>query len=331
METKNRGMVKIRETHQFTVEEEHRNLRLDKFLHLVLSEFSRSYLSHLIEEGFVKVDNTVVRKASKKLKPGQVVEVSIPEPQKLELKPEPIPIEVIYEDKDLAVVYKPPGLVVHPSPGYESGTLVNALLYRFKELSTAGGSDRPGIVHRLDKGTAGLMVVAKNDEAHRHLSKQFHDRLTDKRYLALVTPPPKESHGVIELPIGRSVSDRKKFSVFSPKAREAKTEYWIKESFPKGSSSLLDIKIYTGRTHQIRVHLKSLGSIIWGDTTYGFKISKLPKEVQPLLSLLPKDSFWLVSYKLGFYHPRTEKWLEFEAKPPKEYEEILKLLREKES
>jgi len=321
-------MEKIRESHLFRVEEEHKNLRLDKFLHLLLPEFSRSYLSELIEEGFVKVDGTVVRKPSKRLKPGSEIAVDIPEPEKVDLKPEPIPIEVLYEDSDLAVVFKPPGLVVHPSPGYESGTLVNALLYRFKELSSAGGSDRPGIVHRLDKGTAGLMVVAKNDEAHRKLAQQFHDRLTDKRYLALVTPPPKKGHAVIDLPIGRSVADRKKFSVYSPKAREAKTEYWLKENFPKGLSSLLDIKIYTGRTHQIRVHLKSIGSVIWGDTTYGFKVSKLPKEVQPLVSLLPKDSFWLFAYKLGFYHPRTKKWMEFTAEPPKEYAEILNHLRE---
>jgi len=315
------------ETYTFKVGEDYKNQRLDKFLHNFLSEFSRSYIASLIEEGFVKVDGIEIKKPSKKLKRGQIVEVAIPEPQKVELKPEPIPLKVIYEDKDLAVVYKPPGLVVHPSPSYESGTLVNALLYHFKELSTVGGSDRPGIVHRLDKGTAGLMVVAKNDESHRKLSQQFHDRITDKRYLALITPPPKEAHGIIDLPIGRSVSDRKKFSVFSPKAREAKTEYWIKENFPKGLSSLLDIKIYTGRTHQIRVHLKSLGSVIWGDTTYGFKVSRLPKEVRSLVDFLPKDSFWLVSYHLGFYHPRTEKWMEFNAEPPEEYLKILDGLR----
>ena len=321
-------MDKIRETLTFEVEENFKNQRLDKFLASVYPELSRSYLQELIEEGFVKVNGEAVKKPSKKLKVGQVVELNIPEPKGLELKPEPIPIEVIYEDKDLAVVYKPPGLVVHPSPGYESGTLVNALLYRFKELSTVGGSDRPGIVHRLDKGTAGLMVVAKNDKAHRELAKQFHDRVTDKRYMALVTPFPPKGHFVIDLPIGRSVGDRKKFSVFSPKAREAKTEVWEKERFEKGASSLLDIKIYTGRTHQIRVHLKSVGLNIWGDTTYGFKRSKLPKEVQHLVDLLPKDSFWLVSYRLGFYHPTTKEWLEFTAQPPEEYRKILDLLRE---
>lgn len=320
-------MEKIRETLTFEVDENFKNQRLDKFLATVYPELSRSYLKELIEEGFVKVNETAVKKPSKKLKGGEIVELNIPEPKKLELKPEPIPIDVIYEDEDIAVVYKPPGLVVHPSPGYESGTLVNALLYRFKNLSTAGGSDRPGIVHRLDKGTAGLMVVAKNDKAHRDLARQFHDRITDKRYLALVTPFPPKGHMVIDLPIGRSVGDRKKFSVFSPKAREAKTEFWEKERFEKGLSSLLDIKIYTGRTHQIRVHLKSLGLNIWGDTTYGFKKSKLPKEVQPLVDILPKDSFWLVSYKLGFYHPTTKAWLEFKAEPPKEYRKILNALR----
>ncbi len=316
-----------KETLTFEVSEEHSNLRLDKFLSTVYPELSRSYLADLIEEGFVKVDGKEVKKPSKKVKAGQIVELTLPPPKELELKPEPIPIKILYEDEDLAVVYKPPGLVSHPSPGFESGTLVNALLYHFKNLSTVGGGDRPGIVHRLDKGTAGLMVVAKTDEAHRSLAKQFHDRKTEKRYLALVVPPPKESHAIIDLPIGRSISDRKKFSVYSPKAKEAKTEYWVKELFPKASSALLELKIYTGRTHQIRVHLKSIGSVIWNDTTYGFKRSKLPKAVQPLVDLMPPDGFWLVAYKLGFYHPRTEKWLEFTADPPEEYTKILRILR----
>ena len=312
----------------FEVGKEHKNLRLDKFLASVYPEVSRSYITDLIEEGYVKVDQRVVKKPSKKLKGGEVVELTLPPPKELELKPEPIPIDILYEDEDIAVVYKPPGIVVHPSPGYESGTLVNALLFHLDGLSSIGGVDRPGIVHRLDRGTAGVMVIAKNDRAHRELSRQFHDRLTDKRYLALVTPPPKEEHTVIDLPIGRSVSDRKKFSVFSAKAREAKTEFWLKESFPKANSALLDIKIYTGRTHQIRVHLHSQGMSIWGDTTYGFKKSKLPKEYQNLVDLLPEGSFWLVAYKLGFYHPTTEEWMEFEVEPPKEYKEILERLRE---
>jgi len=236
-------------------------------------------------------------------------------------------LKIIYEDGDVAVVYKPPGLVVHPSPGYESGTLVNALLYHIKDLSSIGGTDRPGIVHRLDKGTAGVMVVAKNDRAHRELSRQFQERITDKRYLALVTPIPKEEHKVIDLPIGRSLADRKKFSVFSNKVRDAKTEYWIKEVFKEAKSVLLDIKIYTGRTHQIRVHLHSQGMHIWGDTTYGFKKSKLPKKVEHLVELLPRDSFWLVAYKLGFYHPSTKEWMEFEVEPPEGYMEILEELR----
>ena len=321
-------MEEIAEVLTFEVGKEFEKLRLDKFLSSVYPEVPRSYIGQLIEEGFVKVDGQVVKKPSKRLKAGQTVELALPKPKELQLKPEPLPIDILYEDEDLAVVYKPPGMVVHPSPGHESGTLVNALLYRFKNLSTAGGEDRPGIVHRLDKGTAGLMVVAKNDKAHRELARQFHDRLTDKRYLALVTPPPRQRSAVIDLPIGRSISDRKKFSVFSPKGREAKTEYTLRELFEPAQSALLDIKIYTGRTHQIRVHLKSQGMTIWGDTTYGFKKSKLPPAVRDWADLLPPDSFWLFAYRLGFYHPSTQKWMEFEAQPPEAYQKILERLRE---
>ncbi|HID79551.1 MAG TPA: RluA family pseudouridine synthase [Aquifex aeolicus] len=311
----------------FEVGNDFKNLRLDKFLSIAYPEFSRSYLSRLIEEGFVKVNGQVVKKPSKRLKGGEIVELFIPKSQQLELKPEPLPIEIIYEDNDLAVVYKPPGMVVHPSPGHERGTLVNALLYHLKSLSSIGGEDRPGIVHRLDRGTTGIMVVAKNDKAHRNLSKQFSERRTDKRYLALVTPPPRQRSAVIDLPIGRSISDRKKFSVFSPKGKSAKTEYTLKELFEPAQSALLDIKIYTGRTHQIRVHLKSQGMTIWGDTTYGFKKSKLPPKVRELCDLLPEGSFWLFAYRLGFYHPSTQKWVEFTAQPPRQYLEILNRLR----
>ncbi|NPA13965.1 MAG: RluA family pseudouridine synthase [Aquificae bacterium] len=319
---------KIRETLTFEVSLENKNQRLDKFLSQSYPELSRNYIKHLIEEGYVKVNGDTVKKPSKKLPAGAVVELNIPQPKELQLKPEPLPLDIIYEDQDIAVIYKPPGLVVHPSPGYESGTLVNALLYHIKDLSSIGGVDRPGIVHRLDKGTAGVMVIAKNDLAHRELSRQFADRITDKRYMALVVPPPRDKHAIIDLPIGRSLSDRKKFSVYSAKTREAKTEYWEKERFEKALSSLLDIKIYTGRTHQIRVHLHSQGMSIWGDTTYGFKKSKLPPRVQPLVELLPKDSFWLVAYRLGFYHPKTKEWLEFVVEPPKEYKEIIQKLRD---
>ncbi len=312
----------------FEVDKAHDRTRLDKFLSEVYPEVSRSYVKELVEGGFVKVNGKVVKKPSKKVAAGDVVELLLPPPKKLELKPEPIPIDVLYEDKDIAVVFKPPGLVVHPSPGYESGTLVNALLYRIKELSSIGGVDRPGIVHRLDRGTAGLMVVAKNDRAHRELARQFHDRLTEKRYRALVVPPPEESHAVIDLPIGRSLSDRKKFSVYSAKVREAKTEFWLARRFERANSALLEVKIYTGRTHQIRVHLKSKGMTIWGDTTYGFKKSKLPEGVRDLVDLLPEGGFWLLAYKLGFYHPSTKRWMEFETEPPKEYSAILEKLSE---
>jgi 23S rRNA pseudouridine1911/1915/1917 synthase len=313
---------------QLEVEDTQTGKRVDKYLSEKLKEFSREFIKKLIKEQKIKINSQPIKKTSYKIQKGDIIEVEIPLPKKTELKPQYIPLEIIYEDEDIAVIVKPPGLVVHPSPGHEENTLVNALLYHFKNLSSIGGEERPGIVHRLDRGTAGLMVIAKNDYAHRKLSEQFQKRITEKRYLALVVPHLKNhSHGIIEAPIGRSIYDRKKFSVFSNKVREAKTEYFVKETFPSANSTLLELKIYTGRTHQIRVHLKTLNVHIWGDYFYGFKENMVPEKYRELLKLLPENSFWLVAYLLGFYHPRKGKWLQFQINPPKEYLEILQKLR----
>lgn len=316
-------MKKTAEVLEFEVSPQQAGERLDLFLSRVYPELSRSYLKKLIEEGFVLVGGKE-RKPSYKIKEGDVVQLLLPEPEPIEVKPQNIPIEILYEDSDIAVIVKPCGLVVHPSPGYTSGTLVNALLYHIKDLSSIGGTERPGIVHRLDKETSGLMVVAKNDMSHRKLSRQFAQRKTEKLYRAMVKGLVEQEHMVVELPVGRHPIHRKKFSTFSPTSRPAKSEFWVLERFKKLSLTLLKVKIYTGRTHQIRVHLSSLGYPILGDTTYGFKRSSVPEEIIKLLG----ECNMLVAYKLGFYHPTREEWMEFEIEDPEPFKSVLERTRE---
>ncbi|RLJ70015.1 23S rRNA pseudouridine1911/1915/1917 synthase [Hydrogenivirga caldilitoris] len=316
-------MKKTAEVLEFEVSPQQAGERLDLFLSRVYPELSRSYLKKLIEEGFVLVGGKE-RKPSYKIKEGDVVQLLLPEPEPIEVKPQNIPIEILYEDSDIAVIVKPCGLVVHPSPGYTSGTLVNALLYHIKDLSSIGGTERPGIVHRLDKETSGLMVVAKNDMSHRKLSRQFAQRKTEKLYRAMVKGLVEQEHMVVELPVGRHPIHRKKFSTFSPASRPAKSEFWVLERFKKLDLTLLKVKIYTGRTHQIRVHLSSLGYPILGDTTYGFKRSSVPEEIIKLLG----ECNMLVAYKLGFYHPTREEWMEFEIEDPEPFKSVLERARE---
>ncbi len=316
-------MKRIAETLEFEVSPENSGERLDLFLSKAYPELSRSYIKRLIEEGLVSV-NGGQKKPSYRVREGDLIELSVPEPEPLKVEAENIPVEILYEDRDVAVVVKPCGLVVHPSPGYTSGTLVNALLYHIRGLSSIGGVERPGIVHRLDKETAGLMVVAKNDTAHRSLVQQFAQRKTEKLYRALVKGLVREEHGIVELPIGRHPVDRKRFSTFSENSKPAKSEFWVLERFKKLELTLLRVKIYTGRTHQIRVHLSSLGYPIVGDTTYGFKRSSVPSEINTLLG----ECNMLVAYKLGFYHPSSERWMEFEIEDPEPFRSVLKRVRE---
>ena len=291
--------------------------RLDKFLSESYKEFSRSYIKKLIEEGFVLVNDEVVKKPSRKLREGDRVTLLVPEPEELKVEPENIPIEIIYEDKDIAVIVKPCGLVVHPSPGYTSGTLVNALLYHIKDLSSIGGVERPGIVHRLDRETAGVMVIAKKDVAHRELVKQFQERKTEKFYKVLVKGLVKKDYGIIDTPIGRHPYDRKRFSV-REEGKEALTEYWVLKRYERFEITLLKVKIHTGRTHQIRVHFSSIGHPVLGDTTYGFKRTSVPKELLELMG----ECNMLVAYHLGFYHPTTGEWLTFEIEEPETFRSV---------
>ena len=312
-------MEKIEEVLEFTADSP---ARLDQFLSSSYGEFSRTYIKKLIKEGYVLVNGERVTKPSKRLKGGDKVTFFVPKPEPVEIKPEDIPIRIIYEDEHLAVVEKPCGLVVHPSPGYTSGTLVNALLYHLKSLSSIGGVERPGIVHRLDRGTAGIMVVAKTDVAHRELTRQFSERKVDKFYKALVKGLVREDHGLIDAPIGRHPSQRKKFSVFSASPKPAKTEFWVLKRFEKYEITLLKVKIYTGRTHQIRVHLSSVGYPVLGDETYGFKRSSVPQKLLELMG----DCHMLVAYKLGFRHPVSGERLKFEIEDPSPFREVLKFL-----
>ncbi len=311
---------RITETLSFEVQEE--GLRLDQFLARVYPDFSRSYYQTLIEEGYVYVDGQAVKKPSKRLKVGQLVELFVPEPEPLDVLPENIPIEIIYEDDHLLVLKKPCGLVVHPSPGYTSGTLVNALLYHVKNLSSLGGVQRPGIVHRLDKNTMGLMVVAKTDTAHRILSEHFKERRVEKLYKAIVKGIPERDYYLISVPIGRHPVDRKKFTI-SQEGKHAKSEVWVLERFSKQGISLLKVKIHTGRTHQIRVHLSSMGFPILGDLTYGFKRSSVNKEILQAMG----ECHMLLSYRLAFEHPTEKRMLSFEIEGMEPFSSTLELIK----
>ncbi len=293
--------------------------RIDKVLADLYSELSRSRLKNLILEGFVVVDGVIITDASAKIFGGEAVEVTIPPLGEGDPKPENIPLDIVYEDADLLVINKQAGLVVHPAPGNWQGTLVNALLYHCGEsLSGIGGVKRPGIVHRLDKETSGLMVVAKNDQAHQGLTAQFSDRSLSRSYKALVWGMPKTMAGVVETKIGRSKTNRKKMSVLREGGKEAITHYHVDEIYGL-TAALIDCHLETGRTHQIRVHMSHLGHPVIGDIIYG----KLPRHVsqaleKEVLTLLPPDRHMLHAYQIHFTHPITQEEMEFEVDLPED-------------
>ena len=305
---------------------EEKGIRLDQFLAKAYPEFSRSYYQKLIKDGLVYIDEKQTKKPSAKLKENQSVRLIMPPPQSLEVKPENIPLEIHYEDQDIAVIYKPPGMVVHPSPGHISGTLVNALLYHFENVSQYGGRERAGIVHRLDKDTAGLMVVAKSEFAHKELQKQFQERTVDKRYKAIVVGIVQKDHGLIDLPIGRSIYNRQKMGTVSTNLRDALTEYWTEKRWEDHNLSLVDIKLHTGRTHQIRVHFSQIGHPLLNDKVYGFKKSALKSDVSRRFS--DEMNFHaLVAYRLSFKHPRTGERLNIQLpKLPEPIQSYLSIL-----
>ncbi|WP_201785927.1 RluA family pseudouridine synthase [Longilinea arvoryzae] len=289
--------------------------RLDKFLVAHLSEFSRSRLQALIRDGFVSVDDRVVTKTGMLLAANQKVIIRLPAPAPSDLVPEEIPLDILFENQDVMVINKPAGMVVHPSAGHGTGTLVHAALAHAPELEGVGGERRPGIVHRLDKDTSGLILIAKNDHAHHWLQDQFKSRKVKKIYLALVDGFPPTPSGRIEAYIGRDPSHRKKMAIVSEqKGRSAVTEYFTVETFAR--HSLIEAHPLTGRTHQIRLHLAFLGCPIVGDTIYGHRKSSID---------LPRH--FLHAARLTIQLPGEEKARTFEAALPPELTEILNDLR----
>ncbi len=314
------------ETLLFEVREEDVGKRIDQFLSEVYPEFSRSYFQKLIKEGFILLNGKKKIKPSYKVKEKEIVTVTIPPDEDFEIIPEKLDLDIYYEDKDVAVVNKPAGMVVHPSPGHTKGTLVNGLLYHFKEISNFGGRERAGIVHRLDKDTSGLMVIAKSEFAHKELQKQFQERTVDKKYFAITTGIIKKDRDLIDLPIGRSIYNRKKMGTVGTNLRDALTEYMVLHRFEKENLTAVDLKIYTGRTHQIRVHMSSIGHPLYNDATYGFKSSSI-KSVK-LKEFSKKYSYQiLVAYRLRFLHPRKNNEIDIKLKKfPDHVDEILKIL-----
>lgn len=285
-------------------------LRLDKAL-ADLSNLSRSQANQAIKDGSVLV-NGQPKKAKYSVKAGDVISFEEPEEEVLDYQAENLPLEIVYEDQDLAVVNKPQGMVVHPSVGHSSGTLVNVLLYHIKDLSTINGVVRPGIVHRIDKDTSGLLMVAKNDQAHQALADELKAKKSLRKYLAIVHGNLPNDRGKIEAPIGRSEKDRKKQAV-TAKGRPAVTHFHVLERF--GNYSLLELRLETGRTHQIRVHMAYIGHPLAGDPLYG-----------PRKTLKGHGQF-LHAQTLGFTHPRTGQVLEFSVQPPAIFQETLEKLR----
>ena len=288
--------------------------RIDKFLSEELDSLSRSYIQKLVKDGEVRVNGNAV-KANYKVNINDSIEVNIPEPEEPDILPEDIPLDVLYEDDDILVVNKPKGMVVHPSPGHYSHTLVNAVLYHCKDqLSGINGVMRPGIVHRIDMDTTGSLLICKNDAAHQILAEELKEHSITRRYHAIVHGNLKEDEGTVDAPIGRHPVDRKKMSTKSIHGRRAVTHYKVLERF--GNYTYIECELETGRTHQIRVHMASIGHPILGDQVYG--PAKCPFRLQGQT---------LHAKILGFRHPSTGDYMEFDAPLPEYFQKLLRQLR----
>lgn len=300
---------------KFIVTDDDAGLRIDKYLSSVMPDKSRSYIQKLIKDTAVSADLKPV-KSNYKVNAGQNVQVCLPEPVSLDIRPENIPLDILYEDDDVILINKPKNMVVHPSAGHESHTVVNAVLYHCRgNLSTINGVVRPGIVHRIDKDTTGVIIICKNDTAHQSLADQLKVHSITRKYHALVYNNFTEDEGTVNAPIGRSPQDRKKMAVNYKNGKEAVTHYRVLERF--GKYTYIECTLETGRTHQIRVHMASIGHPLVGDSVYG--PSKCPfgnLEGQTLHAKV-----------FGFVHPKTGEYMEFEAPLPEYFENLLKKLR----
>jgi 23S rRNA pseudouridine1911/1915/1917 synthase len=305
-----------------TVPDDGDGIRLDRFLTSVLPGQSRSHIQRLIKSGHVQVAGRQA-KANQPVKEGQQVTVDIPEPVDPAPAAEALPLDIVYQDRDVIVIDKPAGMVVHPAAGHSSGTLVNALLHHVSDLSGVGGEKRPGIVHRLDRGTSGLMVVAKHDAAHAELARQFRDREVEKEYVALVWGVVQAGRRV-DAPIGRDPIDRKKMSARARRSREAVTRIVGAEPFGR-TLTLARVAIQTGRTHQIRVHLSTIGHAIVGDPLYGGVRRRIPGDLRAVTHL---ERPFLHAARIAFKHPDDGRRMEFTSPLPEDLQRVLDDLRE---
>jgi 23S rRNA pseudouridine1911/1915/1917 synthase len=319
-----------RKSFEFLVDEDDGGERLDSYLSAQIPELSRSRIQKAIKAGEVLVDGAPALKAAQKVRQGERIGLSFSPPRPLEIVPEDIPLDIVYEDDCLLVVNKAPGMVVHPAPGHERGTLVHALLYHCANLSGIGGVLRPGIVHRLDAGTSGLLVVAKGDETHIALSRELMERKVSRVYCAIVWGQMPQRTGVIDMPIGRSPSDRKKMAVVSEGGKEAQTTYYVIDSL--GPFQYIRLKLGTGRTHQIRVHLSRVGHPVLGDPVYGGRrerrgglAGKAAAAADRALSMIERQA--LHAEELSFIHPATGKLVTFTAPLPDDFRTVLDFLK----
>lgn len=299
------------ETLIYIVQEQDENTRLDKLLAISFSDFSRNQIKKMLDDDLITV-NKKIEKASYKVKWGDIISISVKDPEVTEIIPEEIPLDIYYEDEDVLVINKPSNMVVHPANGHITGTLVNAALYHCDDLSGINGICRPGVVHRIDKDTSGLLVMAKNDQSHNYLAQQFKDKTTVREYIALCHGVIQHNKGTIDAPIGRDKNERKKMAVVSG-GRNAITHFNVIERL--GNFTYIRCKLETGRTHQIRVHLSYIGFPLVGDEKYG------PKKV------IGKHGQFLHAAKLGFEHPRSHRYLEFESPLPNYFSQFLEKLR----
>lgn len=314
IENKDKDNIDISEIHDIQVENEFDNCRLDRFLTEKFKDMSRSFIQKQIKDGLVKVNGKAV-KNSYKLQSGDNVQMSICEPKDIAIVPENIPLDIIYEDSDIILINKPKQMVVHPAPGHYSGTIVNALMYHCDDLSGINGELRPGIVHRIDQDTTGVIVACKNDKAHRCIAEQLKEHSITRTYHAIVCGHLKQSEGTIEGDIGRHPVDRKKMAINVKNGKKAVTHYKVLDTL-NNKYTYIECKLETGRTHQIRVHMASIGHPILGDTVYG--PAKCPFKL---------TGQTLHAKTLGFIHPTTGQYVEFDAELPNYFKELLNKLR----